>query len=200
MEFDQVLRRRRMCRDFLDRPVDPVVVDRLLARARRAPSAGHTQGWAFVVLEGREQTRRFWELDADPAWLAAPTHPGLLRAPVIVLPLASRDAYLARYSEADKVAAGRLGPEGWPAPYWLIDTAFATMLLLLGAVEEGLGALFFALHAPPASTLRALGVPVGWEALGAVALGWPAAGRAAPSASATRGRRPDEEVVHRGGW
>ncbi len=194
-----MVRRRKMCRNFLDRPVDPVVVDRLLARARRAPSAGHTQGWAFVVLEGPAQTRRFWELDADPAWLAAPTHPGLLRAPVIVLPLASRDAYLDRYAEADKATAGRPGPDGWSAPYWVVDTAFATMLLLLGAVDEGLGALFFALHGPPERTLGAFGVPGGWEALGAVALGWPAPD-AQPSASAGRGRRPQAEVVHRGRW
>ncbi|MCU4186549.1 nitroreductase family protein [Acidiferrimicrobium sp. IK] len=199
MEFDEVVRQRRMCRNFLDRPVDPVVVDRLLARARRAPSAGHTQGWAFVVLEGRAQTDRFWQLDADPAWLANPTHPGLLRAPVIILPLAGRDEYLARYAEADKLPVGRADPEGWPAPYWVVDTAFATMVLLLGAVDEGLGALFFALHAPPAQTLAAFGVPDGWEALGAVALGWPAADHR-PSSSAARGRRPHSEVVHRGGW
>ncbi len=194
-----MVRRRKMCRNFLDRPVEPVVVDRLLARACRAPSAGHTQGWAFLVLEGSAQTRRFWQLDADPAWLAAPTHPGLLRAPVIVLPLASRNAYLSRYAEADKLSAARTQPEGWPAPYWLIDASFATMLLLLGAVDEGLGALFFALHAPAPATLAAFGVPDGWEALGAVALGWPAP-EYQPSASAARGRRPFSEVVHRGRW
>lgn len=193
-----MLRRRRMCRDFLDRPVDPATVDRLLERARRAPSAGHTQGWAFLVLEGAEQTSQFWTADADPAWLAAPTHPGLLRAPVIVLPLASHKAYLARYAEDDKVATGRATADGWPAPYWVVDTAFATMLLLLGAVEEGLGALFFALHAPPEQTLRHFGVPPGWEALGAVALGWPA--EVTPSRSAARGLRPWGDVVHRGRW
>ena len=187
-----------MCRDFLDRPVPPDAVDRILTLARRAPSAGHTQGWAFVVLEGPEQTRVFWEHDADPLWLAQPVHPGLLRAPVIILPLANRQVYVDRYAEADKqVTPG--GPSEWDMPYWLVDTAFATMLLLLGATDEGLGALFFALHAEPSALLATLGVPTGWRPLGGVALGWPAPGQR-PSTSARRGWRPVDQIVHRGGW
>lgn len=199
VEFDAVLARRRMCRDFLDRPIDAAVLDRVLRRAGRAPSAGGTQGWALVVLEGAGETGHFWDLDAEPAWLAAPTLPGLLRAPVVVVPVAGRQAYLDRYAEPDKVALGRDRPEGWPAPYWTIDAAFATMLLLLGAVEEGLGALFFALHGPPADTLAGLGVPEGWEAIGAVALGWPSPSATRPGAAPTPSRAR-AEVVHRGGW
>jgi hypothetical protein len=146
VDLDAVIARRRMHRRFLDRPVPTDVVDRLLDRARRAPSAGHTQGWDWLVLEGGEQTGRFWTLDADPAWLAAPDHPGLLRAPVIIVPLARREAYRERYAEADKQAGE---PNRWDVPYWLVDTAFATMLLLLGATAEGLGALLFALHGDP---------------------------------------------------
>jgi nitroreductase len=199
MDFDLVLRRRRMCRSFSDRALEPETVDRLLERARRVPSAGHSQGWAFVVLEGPEQTAGFWRHASDPAWLAAPDHPGLLRAPLIVVPFASKDLYLARYSEPDKAATGRASEAGWPTPYWLVDTAFATMLLLLGATEEGLGALFFALHGDPAALLEHLGVPPGWEPIGALAIGWPAPD-ARPSSSAARGRRPLAEVAHRGRW
>lgn len=199
MDFDDAVRRRRMCRDFLDRPVPPEMVDRILEGARRAPSAGHTQGWAFVVLEGHKQTRVFWDHDAGPEWLARPTHPGLLRAPVIILPMANRQAYLDRYAEADKRATAAGGPSTWDVPYWLVDTAFATMVLLLGASDARLGALFFALHAEPAGLLDALGVPPGWQPLGAVALGWPAPGQR-PSASVARGPRPVDEVVHRGRW
>src|ERR1700722_1528936 len=126
MDLDALLRRRRMHRSFADRPLDPAALERILARARRAPSAGHTQGWAFLVLEGADQVAGFWEHASDPAWRRAPTWPGLLRAPVIVVPLASQDAYLARYSEADKEATGRATEAAWPVPYWLVDTAFAT--------------------------------------------------------------------------
>ena len=175
------------------------VVDRLVDLARRAPSAGHAQGWAFVVLEGHEQTGRFWSTDADPAWLAQPDHPGVLRAPVLIIPWYSRPAYLERYGRPDKTTAGLAVEAEWPAPYWLIDTAFATMLLLLGAVDAGLGALLFRLHGEPARLRAALGVPDDWEPVGVVALGWPAADEPGPLRPPRR-LRPLDQVLHRGGW
>ncbi|MBV9661960.1 MAG: nitroreductase family protein [Acidimicrobiales bacterium] len=183
-----------MCRDFADRPVDRQVVDRLLDRARRAPSAGHTQGWSFLVLEGPAQTGRFWASNADPEWLAHPTLPGLLKAPVIVVPWCSASLYRSRYSEADKVGTDP------PDSVWTIDAAFATMLLLLGVTAEGLGALFLALRPAAPEQLRAeFGVPQSWQPIGAVAVGWPA-GDGGPAGSASRGRRPIGEIVHRGDW
>jgi nitroreductase len=196
VELDDAVRRRRMCRHFQTRAVAPELVDRLVDLARRAPSAGHTQGWEFVVLEGSDQTRKFWTADADPAWLAKPDHPGVLHAPVLVIPFFSPKAYLDRYAQPDKAGTGLHLEEGWPAPYWLVDTAFATMLLLLGAVEAGLGALFFRTHGEPGQLRAALGVPDGWEPIGVVALGWPAAEERPPP----RPRRPLEEVLHRGVW
>lgn len=200
-----------MCRDFSPEPVPPATIDRLLERARWAPSAGHTQGWAFVVLEGAEQTGRFWTADADAGWLAHPDRPGVLEAPVIVVPWCHPRAYVDRYAQPDKAASGLAGVDAgdWPAPYWLIDTSFATMLILLGAVEEELGALFFRLHGGTDLLRSALGVPEGWEPIGAVALGRPAGSAAGPGSgsglSARRGRpgralRAWDEIVHRGGW
>ena len=61
-----------------------------------------------------------------------------------------------------KVGARRV--TDWAVPYWLVDTSFATMLLLLGLAQEGLGSLFFALQKPAGPLLEALGVPDGWEA------------------------------------
>ena len=59
-------------------------------------------------------------------------------------------------------------------PYWLVDSSFTVMLLLLAATDEGLGALFFRLHRDPARLLEALGVPEGKQLIGAVALGYEA--------------------------
>ncbi|HET9076264.1 MAG TPA: nitroreductase family protein [Acidimicrobiales bacterium] len=199
MELDEVIRRRRMCRDFSDRPVGRDVVDRLLDRARRAPSAGHTQGWAFLVMEGPAEVGRFWRATSDPDWLAAPSLPGLLRAPVVVVPMASESAYRDRYGEKDKALAGPAG--GWSVPYWTVDVSFATMLLLLGAVDERLGALFFGLRPGSPDRLRhEFGVPDGWDPIGAVALGWPAPAERPSGSSTRRPRRAWDEVVHRGGW
>ncbi|MGH9179710.1 MAG: nitroreductase family protein [Acidimicrobiales bacterium] len=199
MELHQAIRRRHMVRDYEDRPVDRLVVDRLLAAATHAPSAGFTQGWAFVVLEGPEQTERFWRHTLPPAERAGFRWPGLLRAPVLVLPLACEQAYLDRYGEPDKAATGLAGPGSWAVPYWQVDCAFATMLVLLAATDAGLGALFFAIGRNEGALLADLGVPTGHRPIGAVALGHPAPGDR-PSSSVARGRRPLAEVVHRGGW
>jgi nitroreductase len=198
MEFQRAVGRRKMCRNFLDRPVPPETLARILANAQRAPSAGFSQGWGFVVLEGTEQTTGFWERTTDEEWRRDPSWPGLLRAPVVIIPMAHKQAYLDRYSEPDKAADGLQEEAAWAVPYWLVDTAFATMLILMTAADAGLGALFFGIHRGERDLLGALGVPHGYRPIGAVALGWPAPDR--PSPSLKRGHRPSEQVIHRGRW
>jgi len=125
--------------------------------------------------------------------------PGLRNAPLIVVPLASKKVYLDRYAEPDKGWTDR-DESRWEAPYWYIDAAFASMLILLAAVDEGLGALFFGIF-PPQNVpllLGRFGVPAEYEAIGAIAIGYPDEDRV-PS-SARRGRRPMNQVVHRGHW
>ena len=199
MEFQEVVRRRRMVRAFDGRPVPPAVLDRILANAVRAPSAGFTQGWAFLVLEGAEETGRFWDVTFPPGGArAAFRWQGLFRAPVIVVPLSSEDAYLDRYAEPDKGVTERRR-DFWPVPYWHVDTGFAALLMLLTAVDAGLGALFFGIFPEHLEAFRsAFGVPPAYTPVGAIALGWPAPDE--PSPSLRRGRRPVEEVVHRGRW
>lgn len=199
MELGEVLRRRRMVRAYDGRPVDPAVLARVLDAGRRAPSAGNSQGLDLVVLDGPEQAARHWDvaLPAGPArdrfrWQ------GLLTAPVLVLPVVDPAAYAARYGEADKAATGLDAVEAWPVPYWFVDGGMAVHALLLAAVDEGLGALFFGLFDRERPVLDALGVPPGRRGLGVVALGHPAPDE--PGASAGRPRRPLDDVVHRGGW
>jgi len=189
-----VVGRRKMARSFSAEAVPDDVLERILANARRAPSAGFSQGWAFVVLVGPSETRLFWDAISDAEWRDAPNRRGLLRAPVIIVPVTDEAAYRARYSEPDK-AIERLEP----VPYWLVDTSFATMAILLSAVDAGLGALFFGLNGRHDELLRALDVPAGFRPIGAVALGW-ADGQDRPSASLARGHRAAESVVHRGRW
>ena len=198
MEHSEVIRRRRMVRSFTADPIDGGVLDRLLTAAIHAPSAGFTQGWAFVVLEG-DDTERFWGHTLPPADRESFAWPGLLRAPAIVLPLSSKQAYLDRYAEDDKSGRGLHDEARWPVPYWDLDCAFATMLLLLAAVDAGLGALFFGIFRNEGALLAGLGVPAAFRPIGAVALGHPA-GDDRPSPSLARGRRPLADVVHRGRW
>src|SRR5438067_2903364 len=143
MDFQEVVRRRKMVRAFLDRPRPEGALDRLLANAQRAPSAGFSQGWGFVVLEGRDQTARFWNAVSDDEWRGGRRGAGLIRAPAIVVPLSHKQAYLDRYGEPDKDYAGMQDESAWPVPYWDVDTGFAALLMLLTATDLGLGALFF---------------------------------------------------------
>lgn len=190
-----------MVRTYTDQPVSRDLVDRVLDAGRRAPSAGFTEGFAFVVLEGPDQTGPFWELTTPTP---EPPLPGgrwarLRQAPVVIVPLSHKAAYLERYSQPDKAGLGLDDETAWPLPYWDTDTAFAVMLMLLAATDLGLGALFFGLFSGEAALLGHLGVPAGYRPIGAVTLGWPAPADP-PSPSLVRGHRAREQVVHYGRW
>jgi nitroreductase len=200
MEFQDVVRRRRMVRAYSDEPVDPAVVDRALANAVRAPSAGFSQGWAFLVLDRRADVERFWEVTTSPGELPDSWLTGMRAAPVIVVPCSSKAAYLSRYAEPDKGWTDQ-DESRWPVPFWHMDAAMASLLILQTAVDEGLGACFFGI--PPehdTAVRRAFGIPDEFDPVGAITIGHRAAAEA-PSGSATaRMRRPLADVVHRGSW
>ena len=181
-----------------DRPVPGEVVERLLEHAIHAPSAGFSQGWGFLVLEAAADRDRFWAA-ATPAtevwqtWLV-----NMRRAPLIIVAHSNKDIYLDRYAEADKGWSDR-DESRWPVPYWDIDTGMASLLLLLTAVDEGLGACFFGIPPERIPTYRAeFGVPEQFTPIGAVSVGYRAPDHR--SGSLRRGRRPVAEVVHRGRW
>ena len=199
MELREVVLRRRMTRNFTGVPLDRAVLDDLLALALRAPSAGNTQGREFVVLEGDEETGRYWDATTDPAWRErSRRYAGLSRAPVVVLAFSDPDAYVARYREADKVRPD--GAEvGWVVPYWHVDAAFAVQTLLLAAADRGIGAAFLGNFRGEGDLKDVLEVPRERRWLGAVLLGEPALPDP-PSSSATRPRRTVDEAVHRGSW
>jgi nitroreductase len=204
MEFADVVRRRRMVRDYdAHRPVPSDVRERLLEHAIRAPSAGFSQGWAFLVLETPGERDRFWtattgrtpdDPGAPDGWLTR-----MRRAPLLVVPMSDKGAYLERYAEPDKGWTDR-DESRWPVPYWDVDAGMAALLMLLTAVDEGLGACFFGIPPERVAAFRdEFGVPGSFRPVGCVSVGYPGDDdRRSPSLR--RGRRPIDEVVHRGGW
>ncbi|WP_323098633.1 nitroreductase family protein [Intrasporangium sp. YIM S08009] len=204
MEFTQVVRARRMSRRYdPDRPVPREVVERCLDNAVRAPSAGFSQGWDFLVLSTDAERRVFWDASAEPdassepdasgddPWLA-----GIKGAPVLVLCLSDKDAYLDRYAAPDKGWTDR-DEARWPVPYWDVDTGMAALLVLLTATDEGLGSLFFGVPAPRHPAVKAaLDIPDARRIVGVVSLGYVVPGPKSPSLR--RHRRTGSEVAHWG--
>jgi nitroreductase len=199
MEYADLVRRRRMVRNYdPDRPVPAELLDKLLGYAVHAPSAGFSQGWGFLVLEDPADRAEFWAATTPPdagddAWLA-----GMRRAPLIVVAHGNRDIYLDRYAAEDKGWTDR-DEARWPVPYWYVDAGFASLLVLLGVVDEGLGACFFGIPPERMDAYRErFGVPDSYTPIGAMSIGYRAPDRRSPSLK--RGRRSVAEVAHRGRW
>jgi nitroreductase len=197
MEFQDVIRKRKMVRSFEDRPVDHRVVERMLANAQKAPSAGFSQGWGFLVLEGRDEAKRYWDALADAPALTS-GWPDMRNAPVIIVCLSNKNQYLLRYAMPDKGWTD-MDEKRWPVPYWDIDTGMAALNVLLTAVDAGLGAVFFGVR-DQATLKRTFGIPEEYTAIGTIAIGHPKPkDRPSPSLKNV-GRRKPEDVVHRGKW
>jgi nitroreductase len=199
VEFDEVVRRRRMVRQYdPDRPVPANLVDKIVRHALRAPSAGFSQGWGFLVLTEPADRELFWASTHDPD---DPDNPWIVRmrtAPLIIVALSNKSVYLDRYAQPDKGWTDR-DEAHWPVPYWDIDAGFAALLMHLTAVNEGLGSCFIGLPAPTIGSFRdAFGVPAEFTPIGALTVGYRADDKRSPSLR--RGHRPVDDVVHHGRW
>lgn len=198
MEFQDVVDRRRMVRNYAETAVDPAVVERILSNALHSPSAGFSQGWAFLLLDRPDDVSRFWECATPPAAGDDSWSRGMRRAPVVIVPLSCKRIYLDRYAEADKGWTDR-DENRWPVPYWHIDAGMASLLMLQTVTDEGLGACFFGI--PPSNTAAfraAFDVPEDYTPIGAITIGHREEDRRSPSL--TRGRRDLATTVRHGSW
>ncbi|MGH3206322.1 MAG: nitroreductase family protein, partial [Trebonia sp.] len=111
MEFQEVVRQRRMVRTFTDEPVPQAALDRILGNALRGPSAGFSQGQAFLVLTDAADRERFWGV------AGAAIAPSAQTAPLVIVPMSCKRVYLDRYAQADKGWTDR-DEARWPVPFW----------------------------------------------------------------------------------
>jgi nitroreductase len=199
MEFRDVVGRRRMIRRFDQRSVPRELIDRIADIGRRAPSAGFSQGLELLVLDTPQTVADFWVLTNDPAdgWdpddvAAGPT--------VIVMPITDAGRYTQRYSEPDKIAFGMDRQENWPVKFWDVDAAMAAMLMLLAAVDEGIGGWFFGITYGERALLDRFGVPADLRPIGILGFGYRAEDERPTGSWVTRRRRPLGEQIHRNGW
>jgi nitroreductase len=196
MEFSEVVRRRRMVRNYADTPVARESLERIAAAAQRAPSAGFSQGQRLVVVTDEDVRRRVAEICDEPDYVSAGFDPWISRAPALFIPCASEEVYRARYREPDKRGPGEPEME-WPVPYWWVDVGCTAMLVLLAAVDEGLAAGFLGTHR--VDELQAeLGMPSDFIPAGIITVGHPLPDR--KSGSLRRGWVPREEFVRWQRW
>jgi nitroreductase len=191
MEFQEVVRRRRMVRTFTAEPVPQAALDRILGNALRGPSAGFSQGQALLVLSGAADRERFWAVAGAAIASSAQT------APLVIVPMSCKRAYLDRYAQPDKGWTDK-DEARWPVPFWHIDTGMAALLILQTAVDEGLGAVYFGIVPEAVAPFRSeFGVPDDQEPIGAIAIGYDAE----TEKRDLRSRRRDmDDLVHYGRW
>ncbi|MBM4256978.1 MAG: nitroreductase family protein [Deltaproteobacteria bacterium] len=172
--FADVVRRRAMIRAYKSDAVPEEKIQQLLKYAVRAPSGGNLQPWEFVVVKSpdvRAQLAR-----------AAMGHSAVATAPVII----------ATCADIQRAGSGH-GARG--SFVSLIDTAFASLLILLGAVEQGLGACFVASYnAEEVAKLFAL--PEHIRPVGLITIGYPAE---TPRKPPTK-KIPLKKLVHVDKW
>ena len=199
MEFRDVVRRRRSVRAYRRDVPAPEVLDRLVDVARRAPTAGFSQGVDFLVLDDPEVVSGFYAI-TDPPDAEIPEDFRDHRPPVVVLVFSDPDRYLARYSEGDKARFGLSDPDAWPVRFWDVDAAMAAMQLQLAAVDVGLDTWFFGFNHGEADLRARLGVPEDRSLIGVVGLGYRREDERPIGSATTRRRRPLAEQLHRNEW
>lgn len=198
--FWSVLASRRMCRSFESTAVPDEHVEAIAEAAFRGPSAGNTAGFELLTLTG-ESVASYWEVTLPADRRASFRWPGLLRAPVLYVPVVDPQAYVDRYAEEDKRHTG-LGDsvDSWSVPYWFVDGGAAVMAMLLAAEALGLGALFFGQFANEEAIRERFGIPQGLRTLGTIAVGLAEGTGRDPSRSARGGRPRPAEHIHRDRW
>jgi nitroreductase len=197
MDFGDVVRKRRMVRHFTAAPVPQETIDRIIRLAQRTPSAGFSQGVAFVSVTDSETRRKVAAIAGEEFYTSGGFDPFISEAPAQVIICTSEKVYKDRYQEPDKKPDPDSEDREWPVPYWHTDAGCALMLLLLAAVNEGLSGAFVGVW-DQKGLQELLGIPAHFLPIGVAMIGYGAPD--VPSPSLQRGRRRLDEILHRERW
>ena len=197
MEFLDVVRNRRSIRAYGPEQPPSEELERIIDVARRAPSAGFSQGLDFLVLDDPDAVERFWTLTKNPKRADRPDR-GM--PPVVIIVFSDPQRYLARYSADDKIEFGLDDLDRWPVRFWDVDGGMASMLLQLAAVDAGLATWFFGIGHGEDAVRREFAVPDDRRMVGVVAIGYRDADETRSGSGVSRQRRPLSEQLHHNGW
>ena len=170
MDVYDAIRTRKSVRAYLDKPVEPEKLERVLEAARLAPSANNIQEWRFVVVTDAEKRRRLAEAASGQRFVA--------EAPVVIAACAQADGKIMRCGQA----------------CYPIDVAIAIDHLTLAAVAEGLGTCWIGSF-DPETVRQILGIPKEIVVVELLPLGYPEDPRVV-----NKSRLPMETIVHYDSW
>ncbi len=191
--FYDLLKKRRAVRSYTGETVPRETLERIARAARRGPNAGYSQGLRLLVVDDRPTIEALAALQEDErsqAWFR--------NAAAHILVLTREQDYHDRYNRPDKLAITGGVEVLWPVPFWHVDAGAALMLVLLAALEEGLGAGVYGVPVEEDARWRELfALPDDLTIVTGVTVGHPAEDPdwdRATSAFSQRRRAPDEVV------
>lgn len=199
--FWELLRRRRMVRDYLPDPIEVETIEKIVGTVRRAPSGGFSQGHRLVVVTDEERRHALADLAGEPEYVAMGHRPWISTAPVHIVVCTREESYHERYRKDDKLVGGE--EISWPAPYWYVDAGSMFMLLQLAALAEGLGTGVYGVPGERVGPLQELlGLPEDIAFVCVVTVGRqpPRADDTALVSRLTQARKPLDELVRWERW
>lgn len=196
--FYELLKKRRSVRSYTGERVPRETLERIARAARRGPNAGYSQGLRVLVVDDPDTITSLVQDDADEksrAWFAdAAAH---------FFVLTREQDYHDRYTQPDKLSITGGAEIVWPVPFWHVDAGAAMMLVMLGALEEGLGAGVYGVTVDDDARVRELlGIPDDLTIVVGITVGRAAEDPDWDRASSvfSQRRRADDDVVRWNRW
>jgi FMN reductase [NAD(P)H] len=196
MEFQEILKRRRMVRSYKDEPIPRETLERIVATVLRAPSGGFSQGHRLFVVREPQTRARIAELFDEASSVAQGREPWISSAAALVVVGTREASYHERYQRADKLQEGE--EIEWPVPYWHVDAGAAMMLILLAAIDEGYAAGVFGVPVEHMQAFKQLlEIPDDVAVVAGITIGRPADDKSwtAVSSRSTQARKSLDELV-----
>jgi FMN reductase [NAD(P)H] len=196
--FYDLLKKRRAVRSYTGERVPRETLERIARAARRGPNAGYSQGLRVLVVDDPEMVAAFAAMqddDGSQAWFG--------NAAAHIFVMTREQDYHDRYTQPDKLAITGGVEIVWPVPFWHVDAGAALMLVLLAALEEGLGAGIYGVPVEEDARVRELlGIPEDVTIVTGVTVGYPAEDPDRDRASSvfSQRRRAEDEVVRWNRW
>jgi nitroreductase len=173
MEFDHVVRKRKMIRKYLPNMIPESIMSKMIKNASKAPSAGHTQVQEFIIVKDPTIKKKLRQASVNQKYVED--------APVLIVVCSNTSRSLGRYGQRGKDF------------YSIIDGAFASMLILLTAVNEKLGAGFVGAFEDD-EVAKILNMPEHVKPVGIITLGYP------DERPAKLDRIKNKQLVHYDHW